>query len=177
MGMPTVGVYVLLAALVVPALVEAGVDPLAAHMFVLYFGMMSMITPPIAIGAFAAAAISGGSPMRTGWEAMRFGWLAFVIPFLFVLSPTFLLRGTFGEIVLSLSTGLVGICCISASIVGYALRRLRPLQRVILGLAGLALLLPAHEPWVLWVNLAGGLVAMALLWSEIFGVRQARLQP
>ncbi|MHA1109434.1 MAG: TRAP transporter permease, partial [Alphaproteobacteria bacterium] len=94
MGMPTVGVYVLLAALVAPALVEVGILPIAAHMFILYFGMMSMITPPVAIGAYAAATLTGADPLRTGFAAMRFGWLAFVIPFLFVASPTLLMEGS-----------------------------------------------------------------------------------
>src|SRR5690606_3170610 len=86
MGLPTVGVYVLLAALVAPSLVEVGVQPIAAHMFVMYFGMMSMITPPICIAAFAAASVAGADAMRTGFTATRFGWTAFIVPFLFVYS-------------------------------------------------------------------------------------------
>jgi len=74
MGMPTIAVYVLLAALVAPALVRLGIEPMAAHLFVLYFGMMSMITPPVAIAAFAAASISDARPMHTALQAMRFGW-------------------------------------------------------------------------------------------------------
>ncbi len=97
MGMPTTGVYVLLAALVAPSLVEAGVAKLSAHMFILYFGMMSMITPPIALAAFAAATISRADPMRTGYVAMRMGWVAYVIPFLFVLSPTLIMIGNPGR--------------------------------------------------------------------------------
>ena len=85
MGMPTVGVYILLATLVAPALIEMKVSPMAAHMFILYFGCLSMITPPVAIGAFAAANLAGADPMKTGFEAMRFGWTVFVIPFMFVL--------------------------------------------------------------------------------------------
>ena len=175
MGMPTVGVYVLLATLIVPALVEAGIDPLAAHMFVLYFGMMSMITPPIAIGAFAAAAIAGGNAMRTGWEAVRFGWLAFVIPFLFVLSPAFLLRGDPWVIALSLVTGLVGICCVSAAIVGYFVGPLRPAVRVAAGVAGLALLLPVHSVQTAWINGLGAVLAAALLALELRGERHVRV--
>jgi TRAP-type uncharacterized transport system fused permease subunit len=83
MGMPTVGVYILLATLVAPALIEMKIEPMAAHLFILYFGCLSMITPPVAIGAFAAANLAGADPMKTGFEAVRFGWLVFVIPFLF----------------------------------------------------------------------------------------------
>ena len=96
MGLPTLGVYVLLAALVAPALVEVGIEPIAAHLYVLYFGMMSMITPPIALAAFAAASIARAPAMATGWAAMRFGWSAYVIPVLFVFSPTLLLIGDAG---------------------------------------------------------------------------------
>ncbi|MCW1404455.1 TRAP transporter fused permease subunit [Novosphingobium sp. MW5] len=78
MGMPTSGVYVLLAALVAPSLVEAGIQPIAAHLFILYFGMMSMITPPVALAAFAAATITKADPLATGLAAMRVGWAAFI---------------------------------------------------------------------------------------------------
>ena len=167
MGMPTVGVYVLLATLVVPALIEAGVAPLAAHMFVLYFGMMSMVTPPIAIGAFAAAAISGGSPMRTGWEAMRFSWLAFVIPFLFVLSPTLLLQGAPGPIALSIVTAVIGVVCVSVAMVGYFIGPVSPGVRVLTGLAGAGLLLPVHSAWVYGANVIGGVIAAAVLMTHL----------
>jgi TRAP transporter 4TM/12TM fusion protein len=86
MGLPTLGVYVLLAALVAPALIQVGIEPIGAHLYVLYFGMMSMITPPIALAAFAAASIAHAPAMATGWAAMRFGWSAYVIPVLFVFS-------------------------------------------------------------------------------------------
>jgi TRAP-type uncharacterized transport system fused permease subunit len=85
--MPTVAVYVLLAALIAPAMTESGVMPMAAHMFVLYFGMMSFVTPPVAVAAFAAASIGKTDPFRTGFESMRFGWVAYIVPFLFVYSP------------------------------------------------------------------------------------------
>jgi len=92
MGMPTIGVYVLLAVLIAPALIELGFSPLASHMFILYLGMMSMITPPVAIGAFFAASLAGAEPMRTGFTAMRFGWTAYIVPFLFIFSPALLLQ-------------------------------------------------------------------------------------
>ena len=91
MGMPTMAVYVLLAALVVPSLIEAGVPVLSAHMFVLYFGMMSMITPPIAIASFAAASLAGERPLTVALVSMRYAWLAYLIPFIFVFRPDFLI--------------------------------------------------------------------------------------
>ena len=85
MGMPTVSVYVLTATLLAPSLVKLGVTPMAAHMYVMYFGMLSMITPPVAIAAYAAANIARVPGWTTGWTAVVVGWSTFIIPFLFVL--------------------------------------------------------------------------------------------
>src|SRR5947208_15563033 len=87
LGLPTVGVYIVLATLVAPALVKMGIDPMAAHMFIMYYGCLSMISPPVAIAAFVAANLAGAAANKTGWTAMAFGWTSFVIPFLFVFSP------------------------------------------------------------------------------------------
>lgn len=119
MGMPTSGVYVLLAALVAPSLVQAGIDALAAHLFILYFGMMSMITPPVALAAFAAAAITKVNPLSTGLAAMRMGWAAFIIPFLFVASPALLLNASWPETIVDIILSAIGIAAITAGIVGY----------------------------------------------------------
>ena len=171
MGLPTVGVYVLLATLVAPALVEVGVEPLAAHMFIMYFGMMSMITPPVAIGAFAAATLTGADAMKTGLAAMRFGWLAFVIPFMFVGSTTLLMQGAPGRIALDFAFALAGAWLVSVAIMGYFQSVLKVPVRLLFGLAGLALLTPisafsgAH-----WLNAAGACVFLAALaWRLLFG--------
>jgi TRAP-type uncharacterized transport system fused permease subunit len=74
-------------------MVQVGIPPMAAHMFVMYFGMMSMITPPVALAAFAAASLAQTDPMKTGWAAVRFGWVAYIIPFLFVRAPSLLMQG------------------------------------------------------------------------------------
>jgi TRAP transporter 4TM/12TM fusion protein len=143
MGLPTVGVYVLLAALVAPALVEVGVKPIAAHMYVMYFGMMSMITPPVALAAYAGAALAGADPMRTGWEAVRFGWSAFVVPFLFVLSPTLLLIGPADAVALAVATAALGIWLVSIAVIGYFMRPIGPGLRASFAIAGLLALIPA----------------------------------
>jgi TRAP-type uncharacterized transport system fused permease subunit len=142
MGMPTTGVYVLLAALVAPSLIEAGVAKLSAHMFILYFGMMSMITPPIALAAFAAASISQADPMKTGFVAMRMGWVAYVIPFLFVLSPTLLAVGAPWKIALNAVTATIGVYIVSVAMVGFFTRPLALVPRLLLGVAGLAAVFP-----------------------------------
>ena len=109
MGLPTIGVYVMLAVLVAPALVKVGVPPLAAHLFILYFGMMSLITPPVAPAAYVAAAIAQAPSMATGWTAMRFGWSSYIVPFLFVYSPAILMQGSVIDIVAVTVTSLFGI--------------------------------------------------------------------
>ena len=172
MGMPTLGVYVLVAALVAPALVEVGVDIVAAHMFVLYFGMMSMITPPVAIAAFAAASLTRADPMRTGYAAVKFGWLAYVIPFLFVLSPTLILKGETGAIVLAVTTALVGVWLVSVAVAGYATRPLNGVMRLAFAVCGLAALMPAGAfSGGHWVDIAGVGAGVALTVREWFAVR------
>lgn len=143
MGMPTVGVYVLLAALVAPAMVEVGVEPMSAHLFVLYFGMMSMITPPVAMAAFAAASIAKADPMRVGFVSVRFGWIAYVIPFLFVLSPTLILIGEAEAVAFAVVTALGGVWLASIAMAGYGAAELNRFERALFGLAGLMMLTPA----------------------------------
>src|SRR5690606_25071605 len=127
---------------VAPSLIEAGVDRLSAHMFILYFGMMSMITPPIALAAFAAASISRADPMATGFAAMRMGWVAYVIPFLFVLSPTLLMVGEPWKIVLNVCTASVGVFAASVAMVGFFTRPLGLPLRLLLALGGLMAVFP-----------------------------------
>ncbi len=179
MGMPTAAVYILLAALIAPAVFEAGIDQMPAymvdidpdmqsgqqripaHMFILYFGMMSMITPPIALAAFAAATLTKADPMTTGFVAMRFGWTAYVVPFLFVLSPTLLMFGDWREIILNTATVTVGVYLISVAVIGYFARPLGWPMRIVLIVAGTAAMLPDLELGLLGIADAAGVVAGA----------------
>jgi len=173
MGMPTLGVYVLVATLIAPALVETGVTPMAAHMFVLYLGMLSFITPPVCIAAFAAANLARADPMRTGLTATRFGWSAFVVPFLFVFEPTLLLDGPLDRIAHDVFTAIVGVWIASMGFVGYSLRPIGWVERGLMVLAGLLLLVPARlisEDG--WSTLFGLGLAAALIARDAF---QARL--
>ena len=167
MGLPTLGVYVMLAILVAPALVKVGVQPLAAHMFILYFGMMSLITPPVATAAAVAATIAGAPQMATGWTAMRIGWTAYIVPFLFVYSPAILMRGTWFEIVAVFTISLIGIWFVSAAMSGYFVRLLSLPMRVMFTIAGIMLLLPFQgAPWIKWFNLVGAALGLLLLMME-----------
>jgi TRAP-type uncharacterized transport system fused permease subunit len=177
MGLPTLGVYVLLAALVAPALIQVGIEPIAAHLYVLYFGMMSMITPPIALAAFAAASIAKTSAMKTGWAAMKFGWSAYVIPVLFVFSPTLLMIGAPFDIALAILTATIGVWLVSAALAGYFSNRLSPVARCLFGLSGLLALVPADTfPGAVWSDIVGVTAGIILMATEIMRARtmQAR---
>jgi TRAP transporter 4TM/12TM fusion protein len=171
MGMPTVGVYLLLAVLIAPSLVETGVEPIAAHLFIFYLGMMSMVTPPIGIGAFFAASIAKAGPMATALEAMRFGWTAYIVPFLFVFSPALLLIGEPAEIALAVSTAVIGVYAVSAGVVGWLRGPIGGFMRLGAGLAGVALLLPPAVGGAQTVLINGaGLIGLIVLWV-LAGIR------
>jgi TRAP-type uncharacterized transport system fused permease subunit len=117
---------------------------MAAHMFVLYLGMLSFITPPVCIAAFAAANLARADPMLTGFAATRFGWSAFVVPFLFVFEPSLLLDGTAIELVHNVGTAIAGVWIGSMGFAGYSLRRIGWAQRSAYIVAGFLLLIPAR---------------------------------
>jgi TRAP transporter 4TM/12TM fusion protein len=119
LGLTTTACYIFLAILVGPALEKAGLNKMAVHMFIFYWGMLSSITPPVAIASFAAAGIAGAPPMQTGWESMRVGSIIYFIPFFFVLNPAFVLEGPFTETLILTLTAAVGIAFICGGIQGY----------------------------------------------------------
>src|SRR5436190_230291 len=167
LGLPTLAVYVMLAILVAPALVKVGVPAMAAHLFILYFGIMSLITPPIATAAFVAATIAKTDPMAAGWTAMRFGWASYIVPFLFVYSPALIMRGSALEIGLVMILSIAGIWFVCAAFTGYAMRVMGLPMRVAFGVAGLLLLMPFQASAVTaWVNVLGAGLGVALLIYE-----------
>ena len=119
MGMTVTACYIFLAVILAPALIKNGLDPLGVHLFLMYWGMISFITPPVAIGAFAAAGLARASPMATGFEAMRLGAVIYLIPFFFVFNPALLFRGPAMEIVIVVVTAVVGVVLISGALQGY----------------------------------------------------------
>ena len=142
MGMPTTAIYFLLAVLATQPMIDLGVEPLAAHLFVLYFGLMSMITPPVALAAFTAAKLADTNPMSTALSACQFGWPAFIVPFLFVLAPNLIMIGSWLNITIAFFTAIVGIWFTSAGIIGFLLTKLSLIQRILYIIGGLALLVP-----------------------------------
>ena len=177
MGMPTVSVYVLTATLLAPSLVKLGVTPMAAHMYVMYFGMLSMITPPVAIAAYAAANIARVSGWTTGWTAVIVGWSTFFIPFLFVMEPSLLMNGPIWLSAWHLARNILGIYVGTAAIVGYAFTPLALPMRLLMAASALAILLPPNAfpgaDLLDWVGLAGGGTAGGLRFHAQPGGAQA----
>src|SRR5262249_6488198 len=159
LGLPTLAVYVMLAILVAPALVKVGVPAMAAHLFILYFGVMSLITPPIATAAFVAATIAKTDPMDAGWLAMRFGWASYIVPFLFIYSPALIMRGSGFEIAAVMVLSIAGIWFVCAAFTGYAMRVMSLPMRIAFGVVGLMLLMPFQAATInAWLNAAGAAV-------------------
>lgn len=158
MGMPTTASYIIVAVLGAPALMDLGVGALSAHLFVFYFAVISNITPPVALAAFAGAGIAGSSPMKTGFEAVKFGILAYLLPFLFVYRPEILLTEGLGLIAWSMICIALGIYTIAIALVGYSHVPLNWVWRV-LYLA--AALLFFQRIW--W----GNLIALAFLGAVV----------
>jgi TRAP-type uncharacterized transport system fused permease subunit len=168
LGLPTVGVYIIMATLIAPALVKVGVTPMAAHMFLLYFGIMSMVTPPVALSAFAAANIAGADVDKTGWTATRLGWAAYIVPFLFALSPSLLMHGSPLVIAWSVATASFGIWMGTIGVVGFFYVPVTGLRRALFILAGLLALIPsdmfagAYVTDIAGIALGAGLIAREL---------------
>jgi TRAP transporter 4TM/12TM fusion protein len=162
MGMPTTAVYVLLAVLVAPGLSKLGILPIAAHLFIFYFGMLSMITPPVCLASYAAASIGKTDPVKTGWEAMRLCAIAYVVPFLFVFSPALLLIGSWYAVVISIATAIVGAVLLGVGLVGYLFRPIGALRRLFFLLAAAGLLIPVVETGT-YTNLTRAINAAGLV--------------
>lgn len=145
MGLPTTGVYLLMASLAAPALTQLGITPMQAHMFVFYYGMMSMITPPIALASFAAATIARAPQLKTSAEAFRFGWIAYLLPFLFIYKPGLLMVGGFPDIAYVFVSSAVALVLVTGGLVGHALRPLGFPTRLVWTMLGLMMILPLHE--------------------------------
>ena len=169
MGLPPVVSYLVLAALEVPAMVQLGVNPMAAHLFIFYFCALSLITPPVCITAFTAAAIADAHPMKTGLEAVRFGIVLYTLPYLFVYSPALLFQGTPLEVGVVFVQALVGVFALAAGAQGYLFQPLNwPKRAAFVGGSILAF-------WpTLQIAGLGFLVIAVMIFTE-FKVRRATL--
>ena len=142
MGLPTTAAYVVLAALGAPALTELGVPLLSAHLFIFYFGCISNVTPPVSLAAYAAAGIADAPAMKTALTAMVLAGAGFIVPFMFVYVPELLLQGTGVGIIVAFATACAAVTAMAAAGMGFGRRSLSTMERVVLGAAALALMLP-----------------------------------
>ncbi|MBI5969335.1 MAG: TRAP transporter permease [Deltaproteobacteria bacterium] len=169
MGLPATPCYIILAVLAAPAIVEMKISPLAAHLFVFYFGCISAITPPVAVAAYAGAAIAGSDPMRTGYTAWRLGLAAFIVPFMFIYGPPLIMVGTFFEIIQASITSLIGVALLAASLQGFVLTHLRIVERIFLFGAALLLIKPGWK-----TDLAGLAIGIILGIIHLMNYRKER---
>ncbi|WP_102346053.1 TRAP transporter permease [Bacillus sp. Marseille-P3661] len=170
MGMPSVAAYTLVAVLVAPALVELGVQPMAAHLFVFYFAILSNFTPPIALACFAASSIANASPNKIGLQAMRLGLVGYIVPFIFVFSPSLLLKGdiVYSTMILSVATAVVGCIILASAVEGFFLQQVDSGKRIVLGICGFLLLLPINFSNSTWIfNAVAVVTILYILFSQI----------
>ncbi|MBQ9300977.1 MAG: TRAP transporter large permease subunit, partial [Clostridia bacterium] len=170
MGIPTTATYCIMASTCAPILIKMGVPAIAAHFFVFYYGIVADITPPVALAAYAGAAIAKGKPMKTGVTATRLAIGAFIIPFVFAASPALLfIDTTWVEVILITITATLGMVGLAAGLSGYLVSDMNPLERVLAIGGGLMLIMPG-----LATDFAGiGLIALVLI---IQGLRKRSVQ-
>ncbi|MCK6210539.1 TRAP transporter permease [Georgenia sp. EYE_87] len=164
MSLPAVAAYLILAVTVAPALADLGVEPVAAHMFVFYFGVLSAITPPVALAAFTAAGISGAPPHATAFEAVRLALAGFLIPYAFIYSPGLLLIGGPSEIAQAFISCLMGIIALAAAVTGYLFAPLKLPWRALLFAAAVVLLIPGTVSDLAGAVLLGATAAVS--WTK-----------
>ncbi len=172
MGVPTTANYVITSTIAAPALVQMGVPVLAAHMFVFYFGIIADVTPPVALAAYAGAGIAGGNPLWTGVNASKLAIAAFIIPYIFVLSPVLLMQGdaSLWALLSSTITAIIGMVAISSAMIGYLADNCRPYERIILIIGGLSLLKPG-----LVTDLCGIMLFAIVLFFQLRRKKAAQL--
>ena len=162
MGVPTTANYVIMATITAPILIKMGIPILAAHMFVFYFGIVADITPPVALAAYAGAAIAKSNPLKTGVEATRLAITAFIIPYIFAFSPEMLIIDSDAKwysIVLLVITAIIGCVAVSAGMEGYLLKKMNVLERILALGGGLCVIIPG------WQTDAVGIVILAVLFA------------
>jgi len=156
MGLPTVVCYVLLAATVSPSLIKLGATPMASHLFIYYFGMLCMVTPPVAFASYAGAAIAKADPMKTGWAAWTFALAGFLLPYMFIYNPPLLFEGYWMEILQAFVTGSFGVICLGAGVIGYFAGTTNLLERLLLFAAAFLLIKPG------WITDVCGLLCIGV---------------
>lgn len=153
MGVPTTAQYVIISSLVAPALVQMGVQAIAAHMFILYFGTRADITPPVALAAYAGAGIARSDPWKTGLSAFQLGIAGFIIPFMFVYAPELLFIGSLWRILLALLTATLGVICLAAAVQKCFLQKATWLESLLFLVTAILLIKPGFKTDILGIAL------------------------
>ena len=172
MGMTVTAVYIFLAITVAPSLVLVGINLMAAHLFILYYGILSYITPPVAVAAYAASPIAGAPPMKIGFTATRMALILYIIPFFFVISPALVLQGSLADIATHLSTAVLGVILLAGSLERYILRIgvVKLPLAILFFLAGLMLFYPSWYVSLTGLGIAAVTFASILLKRKLRGV-------
>ena len=165
MGMPTTPAYIMQAALLVPAIMKLGVEPMAAHMFAFYFSCLSAVTPPVALAVYAAASIGGAGLWASGVQAMKFAAAGFIVPFFFVYNPALLFQGPWPEILRAVLTGSIGVIALAASLEGYFLRVATWFERVLFLAAAMLLIDPNAVTDVIGIVVLAIVLLLQKLWT------------
>jgi len=164
MGLPTVAAYIIQVSLTVPVLTQNfGVHPMAAHFFIFYFAIISAITPPVALAAYAAAGISGADPLKTGITACRLGIAAFIVPYMFVYAPQLLLVGSTVKIIMATVSSMLGVVALAGSAVGWFYKRATTFERILLMAGALSLIKPGIYTDIAGLALLAVVVAMQMM--------------
>ncbi|MEO3386892.1 TRAP transporter fused permease subunit [Mesorhizobium sp. CAU 1741] len=163
LGLPTSAAYLLLAVLVAPALVRLGVEPIVAHMYIFYYGLVSAITPPVALAAYAAASISGADANATAVESMRLGFVKLLVPILFVTMPGLLMLGDGLQITLAIVFATIGLTGLSVAFAGWFVRTMSALERAVISLGSLLVLWPSAVDAADAVTIGARLLGLLLL--------------
>ncbi|MDW8045615.1 MAG: TRAP transporter permease [Nitrososphaerota archaeon] len=142
MGLPATPAYIIAAVTMTPALIDLGLEPLVAHMFTFYFSILSAITPPVALAAYAAAGLAGSEPFKVGFTATRLGITAFIVAFLFAYEPSILGLGSVEKIVINCFSASIGILALAIASIGYFLRNLNIIERIVSGISAILLIHP-----------------------------------
>lgn len=173
MGMTVTACYVFLAIVLVPALVKAGLNPMACHLFVLYWGALSYITPPVALGSITAAAIAGSDPMATGYQSMKLGSAKYIVPFFFAINPALIMIGPFWDVSLAVITAVPGAIFLGASLEGWLFfqGRIFTHQRILGFAIGVLLLYPSWRATVTAVIL----FILLFISLKIFSLTRAKV--
>ncbi|MEE2969579.1 MAG: TRAP transporter fused permease subunit [Pseudomonadota bacterium] len=163
MGLDATPAYITLATLMAPALIRLGVPDMAAHLFVIYWGLASFYTPPTCIAVFVTSSIADSKVWSTGWEAIRLGIAAFLIPFAFVYNPGLLMVGTVADILMAIVTAAIGATLLASGIRGYAFSFLNPVQRTLMFGGGLLMIAPGWQMPAIGLVIGLAVVALSML--------------